>query len=241
MKKLLIAATALGALAVAAPAAAQYQSQNGYSNVNAGGAAGVNNRIARLEARIQAGVQSGEIDQREARTLRMQLRDITRLERQYSRNGLTQQERTDLQGRVRMFRDQLARADGRGGGQYGSNQGYGNQGYGNQGNGNGSYGNQDAYGQGGPYQSYCEDSDRGGLGGIIDNLFGGGNNNDSDCATTGTTLRVGQRASGNLYGVPSNLRSRFRDGGGVYYRSDGRNIYQIDARTNAVVRIYDAN
>jgi hypothetical protein len=240
MKKLLIAATALGALAVAAPAAAQYQNQNGYSNVNAGGAVGVNNRIARLEARIQAGVQSGEIDQREARTLRMQLRDITRLERQYSRNGLTQQERTDLQGRVRMFRDQLAQADGRGGGQYGSNQGYGNQGYGNQGNGNGGYGNQDAYGQGGPYQSYCDDSDRGGLGGIIDNLFGGGNSND-DCATTGTTLRVGQRASGNLYGVPSNLRSRFRDGGGVYYRSDGRNIYQIDARTNAVVRIYDAN
>ncbi|HEY0027894.1 MAG TPA: hypothetical protein VGC35_08495, partial [Allosphingosinicella sp.] len=218
MKKLYIAATALGALAVAAPATAQYQNQNGYSNVNAGGAVGVNNRIARLEARIQAGVQSGDIDQREARTLRMQLRDITRLERQYSRNGLTQQERADLQGRVRTFRDQLSQADGRGGGQYGSNQGYGNGGYGN---GNG---------QGGTYEPYCEDSDRGGLGGIIDNLFGGGgNNNNDDCATT--TLRVGQRASGNLYGVPSNLRSRFRDGGGVYYRSDGRNIYQIDART----------
>jgi len=231
MKKFLIAATALGALAVAAPASAQYQNQNGYSNVNAGGTVGVQNRLARLEARIQAGVQSGEIDRNEARSLRTQLRDITRLESQYSRNGLTQQERNDLQQRVRSFRDQLAMADGRGGGQYGSNQGYGNQGYGNQGYEN------DNYGQGGPYETDCQDSNQGGLGGIIDSIFGGGNNNN--CVNNG--LRVGQRVTGNMAGVPSNLRYRYRDGGGVYYRSDGRNIYQIDARTNTVVRIYEAN
>ena len=237
MKKLLIAATALGALATAAPAAAQYANQGGYANVNAGGAVGVQNRIARLETRIQAGVQAGTIDRSEARGLRQQLRDITRLERQYSRNGLSQQERADLQLRVRAFRDQLAMADGRGGGQYGyGNQGYGNGGYGNQGYGNGGYDNGD-YGQGGPYEAYCEDDNRGGggLGGIIDSIFGGGNNNN-DCRTE---LRVGQRVSGNLGGVPSNLRYRFRDGGGVYYRSDGRNVYQIDARTQTVVRIYD--
>jgi hypothetical protein len=220
MKKLLIAATALGALAVAAPSAAQTANQGNYNygNVNAGGAAGVQNRIARLEARIEAGVQSGAIDRREARTLRQQLRDLTRLERQYSRNGLTQQERTTLQQRVRAFRDQLAMADGRGNGQYGSN----NQGY---------------TGQGGPYDAYCDEGDRGGLGGIIDNIFGGGSGG-SEC---GTTLRVGQRVTGNLSAVPSNLRYRYRDGGGVYYRSDGRNIYQIDARTHTVLRIHDAN
>ena len=232
MKKLLIAATALAGLTAAAPAAAQYANQNGYGNVNAGGAVGVQNRIARLETRIQAGVQAGTIDRNEARTLRQQLRDITRLERQYSRNGLSQQERADLQQRVRMFRDQLAMADGRGGGQYG----YNNGGYGNGGYGNGGY-DDGAYGQGGPYDAYCEEDNnsRGGLGGIIDSIFGGGNDN-SDCATE---LRVGQRVSGNLYAVPSNLRYRFRDGGGVVYRSDGRNIYQIDARTQTVLRIYD--
>ncbi|HEX9953737.1 MAG TPA: hypothetical protein VGB48_00795 [Allosphingosinicella sp.] len=224
MKKLLIATAALGALATAAPAAAQYTNQNSqgaYGNVNAGGGMGLQNRIARLDARIQAGVQAGTIDRTEARTLRMQLRDITRLERQYSRNGLSQQERQDLQMRVRNFRDQLAMADGR----------RGNDQYG--------YGDGGAYGQGGPYDAYCEDNGRqqqGGLGGIIDSIFGGGNNNDRDCDTG---VRVGQRVSGNLYAVPSNLRSRYRDGGGVYYRSDGRNILQIDARTQTVLRVYD--
>ncbi|HEY7809983.1 MAG TPA: hypothetical protein VIA98_06360 [Allosphingosinicella sp.] len=221
MKKLLIATAALGALATAAPAAAQYSNQNSqgaYGNVNAGGAVGVQNRLARLETRIQAGVQAGTIDRTEARTLRMQLRDITRLERQYSRNGLSQQERQDLQMRVRSFRDQLAMADGqRGNGQYGYNDG--------------------AYGQGGPYEAYCEDNgSSGGLGGIIDSIFGGGNNNSRDCDTG---VRVGQRVSGNLYAVPVNLRSRYRDGNGVYYRSDGRNILQIDARTQTVLRVYD--
>jgi cell division protein FtsB len=233
MKKLLIAASALGALAAAAPATAQYANQGGYANANAGGAAGVQNRLARLDARIQAGVQAGTIDRNEAHSLRQQLRDISRLERQYSRNGLSQQERADLQQRVRLFRDELAMADGRGRGQYG----YNNGGY-----GNGGYDDDDAYGQGGPYDAYCEDDtnrDRGGLGGIIDSIFGGGrNDSNNDCDRA---LRVGQRASGSLYAVPSHLRSRFRDGGGVVYRSDGRNVYQIDARTSVVLRVYDVD
>jgi hypothetical protein len=39
-------------------------------------------------------------------------------------------------------------------------------------------------------------------------------------------------------GVPYEYRDQFRDGNGVYYRSDGRNIYQIDARSQTVVRIF---
>ena len=70
------------------------------------------------------------------------------------------------------------------------------------------------------------DAPRGGIGGLIDSLTGGGG------------LRVGQRVSGDLGPVPSGYRDRYRDGGGVYYRSDGRAIYQIDARTDTVVRIY---
>ncbi|HZG09546.1 MAG TPA: hypothetical protein VEZ70_11265 [Allosphingosinicella sp.] len=73
------------------------------------------------------------------------------------------------------------------------------------------------------------DAPRGGIGGVIDNLLGGGG------------LRVGQRVSGNLGPVPSEYRNQYRDGNGVYYRSDNRAIYQIDARTDTVVRIYSLN
>jgi nuclear transport factor 2 (NTF2) superfamily protein len=38
--------------------------------------------------------------------------------------------------------------------------------------------------------------------------------------------------------VPSQYRYQYRDGNGVYYRSDGRAIYQIDARTDTVLRVY---
>jgi hypothetical protein len=47
-------------------------------------------------------------------------------------------------------------------------------------------------------------------------------------------LQVGQRVPYNLYGIPS----QYRDGNGVYYRSDGRRIYQIDARNDTVIRIF---
>jgi hypothetical protein len=71
------------------------------------------------------------------------------------------------------------------------------------------------------------------IGGVIDSVLGRSDN----CYS----LRVGSRATGNLYSVPSQYRYQYRDGNGVYYRSDGRAIYQIDARTNTVLRVYDLN
>ena len=47
-------------------------------------------------------------------------------------------------------------------------------------------------------------------------------------------LRVGDRAPSGLAAVPSDLRGRYRDGAGVYYRYDDGRILQIDARTNAI-------
>ena len=76
------------------------------------------------------------------------------------------------------------------------------------------------------------DDDRGNrggiLGGIIDQVFGNGG------------LEVGQRvtAGARLGAVPYEYRSQYRDGNGVYYRADNRAIYQIDARTHTVLRIY---
>jgi hypothetical protein len=51
-------------------------------------------------------------------------------------------------------------------------------------------------------------------------------------------LRIGERATADLGLVPYSYRTRYRDGGGVYYRSDGHMVYEIDARTNLVVRTY---
>jgi hypothetical protein len=258
MKKILLSMAAVSALAIGAPAAAQYnngnyQSQNGYNqNRGYGTGAGVEMRIDQLQARLQAGVQSGAISRQEAVQLRAQLRQISQIERQYSRNGIDVRERQDLQLRIRNLRQQIRYAEGRG------NVGYGNQGaYGNQGGYDDRYGqqgridqNRDGYddrdydrdgrwdddvqggyqGQGGYDQRGYEQPSRGGLGGILGSILGGN-----------AGLRVGQRASGNLSGLPYEYQGQFRDGNGAYYRTDGRNIYQIDARTQTVIRIYQMN
>ncbi len=219
MNKLLLSMAAVGAIAVAAPAAAQY----GYnSDVRAGGAVGISNQIAQLESRLQAGISAGVINRAEARELRMDLRDLRRLERQYSYNGFTQTERQDLRQRLRSVRQELRVADN---GRFDRDNRYGRW--------DDPYWNEGYSGRGGPYEANYDDvvcENRGGIGGVIDNVLGRDN-----CYN----MQVGSRATGNLYSVPSQYRYRYRDGNGVYYRSDGRNIYQIDARTNTVVRIYD--
>ena len=273
MRLFLTCMTAACALGVAAPASAQYV------NANAGGTVGVENRLAQLETRIQAGVSAGSIDRTEAWKLRQELRQLQRTYRLYARNGLTVQERTDLQTRFRDLRGDIRLADGgatwrdddrygtnanvyqgtrydssgrvdvngmydRNGnridtGVYGSNV-YQGQRYDSRGrvDPNGMYdrtGNRipddGYYGQGGPYEPVC--TSRGGIGGLIDDLFGA-----DDACDAGTGLRVGSRVSGNLGAVPYEYRNQYRDGDGYYYRSDGRSIYQIDARTQTVVRIH---
>ena len=270
MNRILLTMTAVGALAVAAPAAAQ----SGGENLNA--SARIQNRIAQLEARIEAGVDAGTISRAEERTLRRQLMRLTRLERQFSRNGLTDVERNDLQSRIRALRHEIRTADGRMGrdDQWGdrdddddryadridrNNDSWDDRDYDRDGrwdddvrsdgryatridrnrdgwddrdhDRDGRWDEDEVYGVGGPYEE-VECVNRGGIGGIFDRVLGTG-----DCPG----LRVGQRATGNLGAVPSEYRNRFRDGNGSYYRSDGRAIYQIDARTHTVVRIYSIN
>ncbi len=218
MNKLLLSMAAVGAIAVAAPAAAQIRS-------NADVGMGISNRIAQLDARISAGIQTGEINRTEARSLRLQVRELRQLDRQYSYNGLSQSEREDLRSRLRELREDVRIADS---GRYDRDTRYGSW--------NDPYYDDGAYtGRGGPYEqpydTYCDTGSRGGIGGLIE---GGLGRNDADCG-----MRVGARASANLSSVPSQYRYRYRDGNGVYYRSDGRNIYQIDARSRTVLRIYD--
>jgi hypothetical protein len=230
MRTILLAMSGVAAMAVAAPAAAQYSGRyadpyrdQGYGQAWTGGSFDV--RIGQLQAQLDADVRQGVINQRDAWSLRRQLRDLSRLASQYNMDGMSVRERADLQQRLRYVRQQIQVADG---GRYNDRDerygAYDNGAYGQRGTYDNGY-----YGRGGPYEEadqgdICQN--RGGVAGFVDSMVGAG------------CLRVGQRATANLGGVPYEYRGQYRDGGGVYYRSDGRSIYQIDARTNTVLSIY---
>ncbi len=266
----LAGATALAAGSPAAAQYANQNNgygNQGYGNQGVGVAANFAPRIEQLRLRIQAGVQSGAITRAEAPALREQLRALTQLDRQYSVGGLTAAERQTLQARLRNLRQQVRAADGGNGYANDDGAGYGNNGYGNAGN-TGQYDraydrNNDGFDDrdtdrdgrwdddernrtGGAYPNgnlpngdyddedqYEQPAQRGGIGGLIDNVLGRN--------TTGTSLRVGQRASSGLYALPSQYRNQYRDSSSAYFRTDGRQIYQIDARSQTVVRVYAMN
>jgi len=113
MKKFLIPALALAAASVAVPAAAQIranvyvgaQPSYGYGNGYGYGHdydrnwQPIHRRVANLDRRIDQGVRNGALTRREASGLRAELNALVRLERQYSRNGLSRQEVRDLDHR----------------------------------------------------------------------------------------------------------------------------------------------
>jgi hypothetical protein len=89
MKKLtLLAALSAAALTVGAAGAASAQPWG-----HGGGWMSVNERQARLDARIDAGVRRGEITRQEARRLRGEFYSLARLEHRYRRDGLSNGER----------------------------------------------------------------------------------------------------------------------------------------------------
>jgi uncharacterized protein HemX len=127
MKKTITTIAALSALVVSVPAAAQ------------GGYGGIDARIEHLQQRIQSGVQRGTISRHEAMQLRPRLRELTRMERQFSRDGLTRRERQILQEEIRELQDQIRYAersgsrwdhrDGRHSGHYQDDGNWDHQGY----------------------------------------------------------------------------------------------------------------
>ncbi|HEY5711720.1 MAG TPA: hypothetical protein VIT38_07480 [Allosphingosinicella sp.] len=113
MKTFLMTMTALSALSLAAPAAAQ----SWYGDRSNG---------RELQMRFDAGVRSGAISRREATPLRVQLNQLTTLERQYSRGGFSGRERSALRERSRTISMNIMAAsrDGRGrDGRYSQNDG----------------------------------------------------------------------------------------------------------------------
>lgn len=121
MKKFLIAAAGLSAIAAATPAAAQWsqpqgygygynQSQNGLIRSYIVRADQLRQRIERLDGRDR-------ISEREARRLRSDAAELQRRVRAYANNGLTWNERRDLDVRIARLqqRIQMDRRDGRNG------------------------------------------------------------------------------------------------------------------------------
>jgi hypothetical protein len=266
----LAATSALAAIAAAAPASAQSGNYggNGHGGHGYGANSNIEVRADQLQMRLQAGVRSGAITRAEAMPLREQLRELMRLETLYARDGISGRERAELQQRIASLRQGIRMAERNGDSRYGRDDDdrYGRDDrddrYGNRdvdsrydrnndgwddrdSNRDGRWdvdsrydSNRDGYddrdynrdGRWDNDQGYRQQSDgRGVVGQILDRVTG---NNG---------LRVGQRASANLGSVPYAYRSQYRDGANIYYRSDGRNIYQIDARTQTVVRIYAMN
>ena len=240
MKRLLLS-LAISAAAITGPAVAQapdnrYQDRPGSYRDDDGGRGNISSRIEQLRERIEEGVRSGAISRREALSLRSSLRSLTELERRYSRNGLTIGELQDLQLRLRSLRQDVRQADDGARGRYDD---WDRQG----GRDDDRYDDRDGRRDDGRGydrdDSRYDDSDdrypereqRGGLGGVIDGVLG----------RNPATLQVGQRAPTDLYGVPYEYRDQYRDTDQSYYRSDGRQIYQIDVRTRAVVRIHTMN
>jgi len=223
MKTILLAMTTVSAMCAAAPAAAQYQYPDRYSDqyrndYSGQASADFDARIDRLQARLDAGIQQGTISSREAWSLRRDLRDLRRMASQYSMNGLNTREQAYLQQRLRGVREEIRVADGGAYDRY-DRDGYGAyaNSYDNRAYGNSTYDN-GYYGQGGPYEEVDQPDVCGGYG-------------QSAC------LSVGARVTADLGAVPYQYRYQYRDGNGVYYRSDGRAVYQIDTRTDTVLAV----
>lgn len=258
MNKFIATMATATAVVIATPATAQYGSSQQYANSNQQGQyrnngnadANLAARIDQLQIRLQAGVQNGSISRQEAMPLRQQLRQLSQLQRQYARDGISGRERGDLQRRMRDLRQAIRSVDGNNRARwnaydreedYGGEDGYGrDDGYASD-RGDRIDANRDGYddrdynrngrwdddmNDGRYAQPIPQQPSRGGLGGIVDSLLGRGG------------LQIGQRVPTGLYGLPDGYREQYRDSNGAYYRTDGRQIYQIDARTQTVVRVH---
>jgi hypothetical protein len=109
MKKVLATACAMAALTVAAPASAQ-----GILGDLLGGVFGGSSRVGNYDERIRIAYQRGEISDTEARQLQQQYYELREREQYYRQDGLSRDERYDLQRRVSDFerRFEMARRDG---------------------------------------------------------------------------------------------------------------------------------
>ncbi len=272
MKKLWMSMTALSALAVTAPAAAQNWSS---------GTASIQVSVNQLETRLDAGLRRGTIPRSQAPRLRSQAQQLRQLEARYRVGGFSSRERADLEMRIDNLDSQIRYAE-RWGYRY-ENRGWSDRnsdGWDDRDvNRDGAWdverrydrdddgwddrdsnrdGRNDQYGRDSRFDDRSYDRDDDGWDDRDRNRDGrldyepGYNRGDYDDGRAsyynrdtradddldiGAALRVGVRAPTGLSPVPPEYRTRYRDGNGVYYRYDDGTIYQVDARTNLILRV----
>lgn len=262
MKRLFITMAAVSALAIGAPAAAQYAGGN------------VQARLQQLQVRLDAGVRSGAISRGEAIRLREQLRQLTRLDWQYRRGGYSRAEIAALDQRIQAVRRQLRGAEGYADNRYDRNRDGFDDRYDRNRDGDDDRFDRDDDGDddrfdrddddrddrfdrnrdgdddrfdrdndGDDDRFDRDDDDRDDRSARFDRNAGGWDDDAAqgryrDGIGIGASLGVGQRAPANLGAVPAGLRTQYRDRADVYYRSDGRAVYAISARTNAVIAVH---
>ena len=117
MKTLAIALAAATVMTAGAASAQPYGYARGYDNGRAYGHQwmSISERQARLDARIERGLQSGDLTRREAWRLRREFNNIARLEARYRYSGgLNSWERADLDRRFDALSAQIRfeRSDG---------------------------------------------------------------------------------------------------------------------------------
>ena len=122
MKRIALSVLAAATVVAAIPAAASAQPSarhydNGPGRHQERPWQTINQRQAELDRRIDIGVRTGRISRREAQNLRYQLEEYQRVEWRYRRDGLSNWERRDLQGRLdrieRNLREERRDRDGR--------------------------------------------------------------------------------------------------------------------------------
>ncbi|MFL6733411.1 MAG: hypothetical protein ACJ8EY_01805 [Sphingomicrobium sp.] len=113
MRKLLITiASAASALAIAAPASAQYYPQprgNAYGYNNYGQVRSLQVRVDNLQRQIERLDRRNVLSNKEARNLRQDSRDLERRLYQASRNGLRPNERQNIEYRLARLEQKLVR------------------------------------------------------------------------------------------------------------------------------------
>ena len=202
MTKIYITLAAVSALGVAPPLAAQ-KAWNGD-----------NWSRTELQERFDTGVESGAISSREAMPLREQMRRLALLERQYSRAGLTRQERDHLRERSQTLGMYIAAAEQAEGGRM-------DEGAMNAGTTRGG-------------------KDLGGMSADRDDMGQQGMDDGPDARDNRLAgdVRIGDRFSGRYSALPAMYRARYRDSAAVYFSRDDNRIYQIDRASGMVQAIH---
>ena len=224
MKTILMTMTALAALAVAAPAAAEPWS-------------GQRSQTGELQTQLDAGIRSGAITRREAMPLRSSLRELISLERQFSPNGFTGRENAALRQRSNLLSRQIRMAERDG---YTSNRG--SRWDDRDDDRRAGWDDRDGDRRDGS-ENYRDSDRRAGWDGRNDRRDGYAMDARFDRPNRGDRFagdaRVGQPATRRMVALPAQYRDEFRDTDDVYYRYDNRRVYRVNRTNDMILGLFD--